>query len=50
MRVYVDLGIDFEKPIIGLLVNKCHLKQIASPTPDMVAKALKIQYYTELRW
>ncbi|MBA7597932.1 hypothetical protein ES703_04940 [subsurface metagenome] len=50
LRTYVDTGIDFEKPVIGLLVNKCHLKQIPSPTQDMVAKALKIQYYTELRW
>ncbi|GAI70958.1 unnamed protein product, partial [marine sediment metagenome] len=33
-RVYVDTGIDFEKPIIGLLVNKCHLKHIPSPTAE----------------
>ncbi len=50
LRTYVDLGIDFEKVIIGLLVNKCYLKQIPSPTAEQMRLAKKIQYYTELRW
>lgn len=50
LRVYVDTGIDFEKVVIGLLVNKCYLKQIPSPTAEQIRLAKKIQYYTELRW
>jgi len=50
LRTYVDLGIDFEKIVIGLLVNKCHLKQIPSPTAEQLRLAKKIEYYTELRW
>ncbi len=50
LRTYVDLGIDFEKVVIGLLVNKCYLKQIPSPTPEQLRLAKKIQYYTEIRW
>ncbi|GAH43252.1 unnamed protein product [marine sediment metagenome] len=50
LRVYVDLGVVFEKIVIGLLVNKCLLRHIPSPTAEMMAKAKKIDYYTELRW
>jgi len=49
-RVYVDTGIDFEKIVIGLLVNKCYLKHIPSPTAEQMRLAKKIQFYTELRW
>ncbi|GAI24967.1 unnamed protein product, partial [marine sediment metagenome] len=49
LRVFVDDGVDFEKCILGLVVNKCYLKQI-TPTAEQFAKALKIQYYSELRW
>ncbi|MBA7701953.1 hypothetical protein ES703_110701 [subsurface metagenome] len=49
LRVFVDNGVDFEKCILSLLVNKCYLKQI-TPTAEQLAKALKIQYYSELRW
>ncbi|GAI18667.1 unnamed protein product, partial [marine sediment metagenome] len=49
LRVFVDDGVDFEKCILSLLVNKCYLKQI-TPTAEQLAKALKIQYYSELRW
>ena len=49
LRVFVDDGVDFEKCILSLLVNKCYLKQI-TPTAEQFAKALKIQYYSELRW
>ncbi len=50
LRAYVDTGIDFEKVIIGLLVNKCYLKHIPSPTAEQMRLAKKIAYYTELRW
>ena len=50
LRTYVDTGIDYEKVVIGLLVNKCYLKQIPSPTAEQMRLAKKIQYYTELRW
>jgi len=50
LRTYVDTGIDYEKVVIGLLVNKCYLKQILSPTAEQMRLAKVIQYYTELRW
>ena len=49
LQVFVDNGVDFEKCVLGLLVNKCYLKEI-TPTAEQSAKALKIQYYSELRW
>ena len=48
-RVFVDNGVDFEKCILGLVVNKCYLKEI-TPTAEQLAKALVIKYYTEIRW
>ncbi len=50
MRLYVDLGIDFEKCVVGLLINKCSIEKMTSPTSDQLARAKVIQYYTELRW
>ena len=50
IRVFVDTGIDFEKCILGLTVNKCHLTQIATPTAEQVRLAKEIKYYSELRW
>ena len=50
LRAYVDTGIDYEKVVIGLLVNKCYLKQIPSPTTEQMRLAKVIQYYSELRW
>jgi len=49
LRLLVDNGVAFEKMVLGLTVNKCYLKEI-SPTADQLARALKIPYYTELRW
>ena len=48
-RVFVDNGVDFEKCILGLVVNKCYLKEI-TPTAEQLAKALVVKYYTEIRW
>ncbi len=50
LRVYVDTGIDYEKIVMGLLVNKCYLKHIPSPTTEQLRLAKVIQYYSELRW
>jgi len=49
LRVFVDNGVDFEKCTLSLLVNKCYLKEI-TPTSEQLAKALKIDYYSSLRW
>lgn len=49
LRTFVDGGIDFEKCVFGLIVNKCYLQQI-SPTPEQMRMAKPIQYFPELRW
>lgn len=49
MRLYIDGGIDFEKVVMGLNVNKCYLKQI-TPTPEQASRAKVIPYYSEDRW
>ena len=49
LRLLVDNGVAWEKMVLGLVVNKCYLKQI-TPTAEQLAKAKKIDYYTELRW
>ncbi len=50
LRVFVDSGIDYEKCVFGLTVNKCHLTQIAAPTAEQLRLAKEIKYYSELRW
>ena len=49
LRLLVDNGVAWEKMVLGLVVNKCYLKQI-TPTSEQLAKAKKIDYYTSLRW
>jgi len=49
LRLMVDNGVAWEKMVLGLVVNKCYLKQI-TPTAEQLARAKKIDYYTELRW
>ena len=49
LRVFVDTGVDFEKCVLGLTVNKCYMVAM-SPTAEQLAKAKVIRYYTELRW
>ena len=49
LRLLVDNGVLWEKMVLGLVVNKCYLKEIA-PTAEQLARAKKIDYYTELRW
>ncbi|MBA7675155.1 hypothetical protein ES703_83385 [subsurface metagenome] len=50
LRLLVDTGIDFEKCILGFLINKCRLSHIATPTPDQVRLAKTLRFYSELRW
>ncbi|MDO9580219.1 MAG: hypothetical protein Q7J06_06570 [Bacteroidales bacterium] len=49
LRLLVDNGVAFEKMVLGLIVNKCFLKEIA-PTAEQLARAKVIRYYPELRW
>uniref|UniRef100_A0A6H1Z7E4 Uncharacterized protein n=1 Tax=viral metagenome TaxID=1070528 RepID=A0A6H1Z7E4_9ZZZZ len=50
LRMLIDTGIDFEKFVIGLMINKCRLSQIATPTAEQLRLAKLIRYYSELRW
>lgn len=49
LRLLVDTGVDYCKIVIGLLVNKCYLKEI-TPTSEQLSRAKVIRYYPELRW
>jgi len=49
LRLLVYNAVLWEKMVLGLVVNKCYLKQI-TPTAEQLARAKKIDYYTELRW
>lgn len=48
MRLYVLAGVDYEKIVAGLTVNRCKLREI-EPTPEQLQKAKVIRYYDELR-
>lgn len=50
MKLYVLGGVDFEKCVIGLTINKCKLRVIDAPTEDQLLKAKVIRYYDYLRW
>jgi len=50
MRLYVLGGVDFEKVVTGLTVNKCQMREITLPTEDQKLKAKVIRYYDYLRW
>lgn len=52
MRLFVDNGVDFDKVVTGLTVNKTYLTEIApqNVTDSQRAKAKLIRYYTEERW
>jgi hypothetical protein len=50
MRLFVDNGVDFDKVVVGLVVNKCSLTIIDYPTQEMLNRAKVIKYYTEERW
>ncbi len=50
MRLYVLAGVDWEKVICGLVINKCKLRELPAPTQEQQLKAKVIRYYEELRW
>lgn len=50
MRLYVLPGVDFEKIVVGLTVNKCLMREIEAPTEEQKLKAKVIRYYDYLRW
>ena len=47
-RFYVLEGVDFEKCTVIFQINKCKLTEIEEPDEDMIKKATRIDYYTEL--
>jgi hypothetical protein len=50
MRVYILAGVDFEKVVTGLIINRMKLSLVPNPTTDQLTKAKVIRYYEELRW
>jgi len=55
MRLFVDSGLpviatDYEKIIVGIVVNKCKLVEVTNLTPAILDKCKEIPYYTDLRW
>jgi hypothetical protein len=52
MRLFVDDGVDYDKIVLGLTVNKCYLNEIPpqNVTTDMMNKSFKLNYYSQLRW
>jgi len=50
MRLYVLAGVDFEKIVVGLTINKCLMREIERPTDDQKLKAKVIRYFDYLRW
>ena len=49
LRVYVLPGVDYEKCVLDLTINKCLLHEI-QPTQEQLQKAKVIRYYEDLRW
>jgi hypothetical protein len=55
MRLFVDSGLpviatDYEKIIVGLVINKCRLVEVTAPTSKMTEAAKTIPSYLDLRW
>ena len=50
MRLYALAGVDYEKVVVGLTINKLKMVEIEEPTQDQRLKAKVIRYYDELRW
>jgi hypothetical protein len=50
MRVYCLAGVDYEKVVAGIIVNRCKMAEIQSPSEEQKLKAKVIRYYDELRW
>lgn len=50
LRLYVLPGVDYEKVVLGLHINKCQLREIKEPSDEEMLKAKVIRYYEEERW
>ena len=50
MRLFVLPGVDFEKVVTGLTINKCLMRELDLPTEADRLKAKVIRYYDYLRW
>ncbi len=52
MRLYVLAGIDYEKIVCGLTINRLKMRELTADelTPDNIKKAKVLRYYDELRW
>lgn len=50
MRLYVLEGVDYEKIVTGLIINKCLMEEIEKPSEEQLLKAKVIRYYDYLRW
>jgi len=50
MRVFIHAGVDFEKVVVGVTINRLKMREIPQPTDGELQKAKVIRYYDELRW
>ena len=50
LRHFVLPGVAWEKAIMGIFVNKCHMVEIKTPTDEQLRKARVIAYHEEIRW
>jgi len=50
MRLFTLEGVDYEKIVVGLTINKCKMREIEAPSQDDLLKAKVIRYYDYLRW
>lgn len=50
MKLYVLAGVDYEKIVLGLTINKCLMEEVPSPSDADKLKSKVIRYYDYLRW
>jgi len=50
MKLYVLAGVDYEKIVLGLTINKCLMEEVKSPSDADKLKSKVIRYYDYLRW
>lgn len=48
LRLFADVGVNFEKIILTFNVNKCRMEEVRL-TPEQHAKAMELPFYTELK-
>lgn len=48
LQPYVLESVSYEKVVMEFKINKCRLTEIPNPDEDMIKKARRIAYYTEL--